>query len=51
MKEVVSNSGSVISDISGVVKEVGRDVTKVVASKIVDNSVSSPPKSPRSPRA
>lgn len=51
MKEAVSSSGSVISDISGVVKDVGRDVTKVVASKIVENSVSSPPKSPKSPRS
>ncbi|DBA02713.1 TPA: hypothetical protein N0F65_010538 [Lagenidium giganteum] len=50
MKEAVNSSGAVISDISGVVKEVGRDVTKVVANKIVDSSTSSPPKSPRSPK-
>lgn len=47
MKEAVSSSGSVMADISGVVKEVGRDVTKVMANKIVENSTSSPPKSPR----
>lgn len=51
MKEAVSSSSAVISDISGVVKEVGKDVTKAVASKIVDSSISSPPKSPKSPRA
>lgn len=38
MKEAVSSSGAVISDISGVVKDVSKDVSKAVASKIVDNS-------------
>ncbi|TMW64744.1 hypothetical protein Poli38472_011624 [Pythium oligandrum] len=38
MKDAVNSSGAVISDISGVVKDVGRDVTKAVAAKIVDGS-------------
>jgi receptor expression-enhancing protein 5/6 len=41
MKEAVSSSGSVISDISSVVKDVGKDVTKAVAAKIVDSSTKS----------
>ncbi|KAJ0407815.1 hypothetical protein P43SY_008276 [Pythium insidiosum] len=45
VKEAVNSSGAVISDISGVVKDVGKDVTKAVASKIVDGSISSPPTS------
>ncbi|KAK1941341.1 Receptor expression-enhancing protein 5 [Phytophthora citrophthora] len=38
MKEAVSSSGAVISDISGVAKDIGRDVSKAVAAKIVDNA-------------
>lgn len=38
MKEAVSSGGVVLSDISGVVKDVSKDVSKAVASKIVDNA-------------
>ncbi|TDH70105.1 hypothetical protein CCR75_009088 [Bremia lactucae] len=38
MLEAVSNSSSVISDISGVARDIGRDVSKVVASQLVDNA-------------
>ncbi|KAH7482293.1 hypothetical protein PRIC1_008219 [Phytophthora ramorum] len=38
MKEAVSSSGAVISDISGVAKDIGRDVSKAMAAKIVDNA-------------
>lgn len=38
MKEAVNSGGAVLSDISGVVKDVSKDVSKAVASKIVDNA-------------
>jgi receptor expression-enhancing protein 5/6 len=38
MKEAVNSGSAVLSDISGVVKDVSKDVSKAVASKIVDNS-------------
>uniref|UniRef100_A0AAV1T3D9 Receptor expression-enhancing protein n=1 Tax=Peronospora matthiolae TaxID=2874970 RepID=A0AAV1T3D9_9STRA len=38
MKEAVNNSGTVLADISGVARDIGRDVTKAVASRIVDNA-------------
>jgi receptor expression-enhancing protein 5/6 len=45
MKEAVNSGGIVISDISSVVKDATKDVTKVVANKIVENSSGSPKKS------
>ncbi|RLN44532.1 hypothetical protein BBJ29_002944 [Phytophthora kernoviae] len=38
MKEAMTNGGAVISDISGVARDIGKDVSKAVASKIVDNA-------------
>ena len=38
MKEAVTSSGSVMADISGVARDIGRDVTQAVASRIVDNA-------------
>ncbi|KAJ8544514.1 hypothetical protein ON010_g11753 [Phytophthora cinnamomi] len=38
MKEAVNSSGAVIADISNVAKDIGKDVSKAVASKIVDNA-------------
>ena len=38
MMEAVNNSGSVIADISGVAQDIGRDVSKAVARRIVDNA-------------
>lgn len=35
----MSCSGKVFLDISGMVRDVGRDVTKTVAMKIVENSI------------
>ncbi|KAL0587594.1 hypothetical protein ABG067_002890 [Albugo candida] len=39
LKQAMSCSGKVFLDISGMVRDVGRDVTKTVAMKIVENSI------------
>lgn len=46
MKEAVNSGSAVISDVSGLVKDVSKDVSKAVANRIVEGSIS-PPKSPQ----